>query len=235
MIAYLCAIGIVALIYCLLALGLNLQFGLTRLVNFGVVAFFAVGAYTSGLLALQGVPLVLCFVAAGLLAGLLALPIGLRSHIGKGSVFHVDLPRARARQDASVGTGGLSGVRALVVDNDPVALAALVAVLQGWGVDVVACHDGVAAQRALQAGAFDVWLFDYHLDDGDDGVALHARLVAGHGEHPCLLLSADQTGAVRIAAQEAGLPLLLKPLRPLALKSMLDRILAARGARIAQA
>src|SRR3989344_4429828 len=73
MIAYLCAIGIVALIYCLLALGLNLQFGLTRLVNFGVVAFFAVGAYTSGLLALQGVPLVLCFVAAGVLAGLLAL------------------------------------------------------------------------------------------------------------------------------------------------------------------
>jgi branched-chain amino acid transport system permease protein len=39
MLAYLCAIGIVALIYCLLALGLNLQFGLTRLVNFGVVAF----------------------------------------------------------------------------------------------------------------------------------------------------------------------------------------------------
>ena len=173
-------------------------------------------------------------IARGI-AQVLDVPIGLRSHIGKGSVFHVDLPRARARQDASVGTGGLSGVRALVVDNDPVALAALVAVLQGWGVDVVACHDGVAAQRALQAGAFDVWLFDYHLDDGDDGVALHARLVAGHGEHPCLLLSADQTGAVRIAAQEAGLPLLLKPLRPLALKSMLDRILAARGARIAQA
>jgi ABC-type branched-subunit amino acid transport system permease subunit len=54
MIAYLCAIGIVALIYALLALGLNLQFGLTRLVNFGVVAFFALGAYTSGLLSLQG-------------------------------------------------------------------------------------------------------------------------------------------------------------------------------------
>ncbi|HEY9224119.1 MAG TPA: branched-chain amino acid ABC transporter permease [Variovorax sp.] len=79
MIAYLCAIGIIALIYCLLTLGLNLQFGLTRLVNFGVVAFFAVGAYTSGLLSLQGVPLPLCFVAAGLLSGLLALPIGLLS------------------------------------------------------------------------------------------------------------------------------------------------------------
>ena len=42
-------------------------------------------------------------------------------------------------------------------------------------------------------------------------------------------LSADQTGAVRVAAQEAGLPLLVKPLRPLALKSVLDRMLAARA------
>ena len=79
MLAYLCAIGIVALIYALLALGLNLQFGLTRLVNFGIVAFFAVGAYTSGLLALQGVPLVVSFIAAMLLSAVLALPIGLLS------------------------------------------------------------------------------------------------------------------------------------------------------------
>ena len=79
MLAYLTAIGIVALIYALLALGLNLQFGLTRLVNFGVVAFFALGAYTSGLLSLQGVPLAVCFVAAMALSSLLALPIGLLS------------------------------------------------------------------------------------------------------------------------------------------------------------
>ncbi|MDB5893686.1 MAG: inner-rane translocator [Rhodoferax sp.] len=79
MLAYLVAIGIVALIYALLALGLNLQFGLTRLVNFGVVAFFAVGAYTSGLLSLQGWPLPLSFLAAALLAALSALPIGLLS------------------------------------------------------------------------------------------------------------------------------------------------------------
>ena len=46
---------------------------------------------------------------------------------------------------------------------------------------------------------------------------------------PCLILSADQTGAVRVAAQDAGLPLLMKPLRPLALKSVLDRVLAARS------
>src|SRR2546427_8660273 len=79
MLAYLCAIGIMALIYSLLALGLNLQFGLTRLVNFGVVAFFAIGAYTSGLLSLEGWPLPLTVAAAAVLAGLSALPIGLLS------------------------------------------------------------------------------------------------------------------------------------------------------------
>ncbi len=155
-------------------------------------------------------------------------PIGLRSRLDKGSVFHVDLPQAKAHSRLPAGTHGLSGVRALLVDNDPSALAALAAVLQGWGVDVVACHDGAQAEQAMRAAVFDLWLFDYHLDDGDDGVSLHARLAARHEERPCLLLSADQTGAVRLAAQEAGLPLLLKPLRPLALKSMLDRMLAAR-------
>ena len=73
LIAYLQAIGIIALIYALLALGLNLQFGLTRLVNFGVVAFFAIGAYTSALLSLAGVPLILSFAAATILGVGIAL------------------------------------------------------------------------------------------------------------------------------------------------------------------
>lgn len=79
MIAYLCAIGTVALIYALLALGLNLQFGLTRLVNFGVVAFFAIGAYVSGLLSLHGLPLLASHAVAIAASALLALPIGLLS------------------------------------------------------------------------------------------------------------------------------------------------------------
>jgi branched-chain amino acid transport system permease protein len=79
MTAYLISIGIVVLIYALLTLGLNLQFGLTRLVNFGIVAFFAIGAYTSGLLSLKGVPLPLSFLAAMIVAALAALPIGLLS------------------------------------------------------------------------------------------------------------------------------------------------------------
>lgn len=77
--AYLVAVAVIALIYMLLAIGLNLQYGYTGLVNFGHVAFFAIGAYTSALLSLKGWPLAPAFAVATLLAGLAAYPIGLLS------------------------------------------------------------------------------------------------------------------------------------------------------------
>lgn len=75
--AYLLAVGTVVLIYALLAIGLNLQYGETGLINFGHVAFFALGAYASALLALRGWPLPFTFAAAAVVAALAAVPLGL--------------------------------------------------------------------------------------------------------------------------------------------------------------
>ncbi len=165
------------------------------------------------------------------IARLLGSQVALRSTPGAGSRFSVVVPRARASALPLPASQGLDGLHVLVVDNEPEALAALAAVLRGWGCVVSAVADGAAAEAVLARGDCALWIFDYHLDHGDDGVALHARLAARGVAAPCLILSADQTGAVRVAAQEAGLPLLVKPLRPLALKSVLDRMLAARAAR----
>jgi len=58
-------------IYALLALSLNFQVGFTGLINFGQVAFFAIGAYTSCLLVCKaGVPIVLGFLCGMILSGL---------------------------------------------------------------------------------------------------------------------------------------------------------------------
>ena len=76
MTAYLIAIGIIALIYVLLALSLNLQWGHTGLINFGLVAFFAIGAYVSGLLTLYGWPIPLAMAAAVLISAAAAWPLG---------------------------------------------------------------------------------------------------------------------------------------------------------------
>jgi branched-chain amino acid transport system permease protein len=74
---YLSAISIWVLIYMLMASGLALQYGFTGLINFGYVGFVAIGAYTSGILSLHGVPLWISFPAAAALAALAAYPLGL--------------------------------------------------------------------------------------------------------------------------------------------------------------
>jgi branched-chain amino acid transport system permease protein len=75
--AYLVAVLTVVLIYALLAIGLNLQYGETGLINFGHVAFFALGAYASALTALKGWPIAIGFAVAALLAAVSAVPLGL--------------------------------------------------------------------------------------------------------------------------------------------------------------
>ena len=74
--SYLVAIASLALIYSLLAYGLNLQWGHTGIINFGHAAFFATGAYASALLTRAGFPIIIGIIAGMILAGLFAIPIG---------------------------------------------------------------------------------------------------------------------------------------------------------------
>ncbi|MGW8128295.1 MAG: response regulator [Stenotrophomonas sp.] len=115
------------------------------------------------------------------------------------------------------------------MDNDPAALAGLAALLRGWGYDVAEASAEAGAVAAMQAAPAALWLFDYNLDDGDTGTALQARLGARFGTRPTLILSADDSLATRRDVLEQGLTLLHKPVRPLALKSIMDRLLAARA------
>ena len=75
---YLLHIFIVSLIYAIFAISLNLELGYTGLYNFGHVAFFGIGAYTSALLSLAGCPVTLGMVCSMLVSGgmgaLLAIP-----------------------------------------------------------------------------------------------------------------------------------------------------------------
>jgi branched-chain amino acid transport system permease protein len=77
--AYIIAIAIITAIYVLLALGLNLQYGLTGLINFGHVGFFCVGAYVAALLSKHEVSPLVAFPVAALLAALAAWPLGVVS------------------------------------------------------------------------------------------------------------------------------------------------------------
>ncbi|MEH2256591.1 branched-chain amino acid ABC transporter permease [Nostoc sp.] len=76
MVDYLIFLAISTALFALFALGLNLQWGFTGLINFGHIAFMTLGAYTTVLLSLKGVPLLVSALAGAIVAALLGLIIG---------------------------------------------------------------------------------------------------------------------------------------------------------------
>lgn len=69
---------IIALIFMLPAHGLNLLVGYTGLLSLAQAAFFGIGAYVAGLLAVHyGTPFYVNLIAAGLVTGSIALPLGI--------------------------------------------------------------------------------------------------------------------------------------------------------------
>src|SRR3989338_2685798 len=82
--AYLIHLCILIGIYVILATSLNLAMGFTGLLNLGHIAFFGVGAYTSALLTMAGVPFVVAFFLAGIFAALFGVLLLLATRNLKG-------------------------------------------------------------------------------------------------------------------------------------------------------
>ncbi|MFN6324552.1 MAG: branched-chain amino acid ABC transporter permease [Aphanizomenon sp.] len=106
MIEYLIFLAISTATFALFGLGLNLQWGFTGLINFGHIAFMTLGAYTTVLLSLKGVPLLLSAGIGAIVAAMLGLVIGFAT--------------LRLREDylsiVTIGTGEL--IRLIVNNQD---------------------------------------------------------------------------------------------------------------------
>src|SRR5215471_1607457 len=73
---YLIAMAVTAGIYAILALGMNVIWGMAGLINLGLVGFFAVGAYTSALLTLKlGWPIGAGIIAAMIVASVVGVAV----------------------------------------------------------------------------------------------------------------------------------------------------------------
>jgi ABC-type branched-subunit amino acid transport system permease subunit len=112
-------VGVIAGIYTILALGLQVQFGFTGLLNFGHAAFMAVGAYTMAILVVKtGWPLwgaSLAAIATAMLVGLLlGLPtLRLRTdYLAITTIAFAEIVRYVAINEQSL-TGGPVGTIAL--------------------------------------------------------------------------------------------------------------------------
>ena len=120
----------------------------------------------------------------------------------------------------------LPRLRLLVVDNDPAVLKAMQDLLVGWKAEVHAAQTPDQACRLFGTHGADLFLFDYHLDDQVSGLELRDALSPAATGIPCVIITADHSKTVADAVATAGCQLLHKPLKPLALRSLVAQLIA---------
>lgn len=121
-------------------------------------------------------------------------------------------------------------MRALVVDDEPPALAELTWLLEQDGrfTSVVPAGSGTDALRALESATFDVVFSDISMP-GLDGMAL-ARVIARFADRPqVVFVTAHEEHAVDAFAVRAT-DYVMKPVSPARLGQAVERVLASAGA-----
>ncbi|WP_324437867.1 NahK/ErcS family hybrid sensor histidine kinase/response regulator [Dokdonella sp.] len=168
------------------------------------------------------------------IARLLDHRLRMQSRIGHGTMFAIEVPMAAPMNlpppRAAANEPSLPRRRLLVVDNDPAVLRAMQALLSGWQAEVHAAETPAQARQLFAAHGADILLLDYHLDDQVSGLELRDSLGASARKIPCVIITADHGRTVADAVAEAGCELLHKPLKPLALRSLVARLIARSAA-----
>jgi CheY-like chemotaxis protein len=157
-----------------------------------------------------------------------------RSWPGKGSVFRVSVPIASAATAAPSAPAEqqpgqpLAGLHVLCVDNEASILIGMNSLLSRWGCQVWTARNREECEALLAQGMRPhLALVDYHLDDGDTGTELMAWLRTRLGEPvPGVVISADGRNETIAMVHAAGLDYLAKPVKPAALRALLNRHLS---------
>lgn len=165
------------------------------------------------------------------LVAALGLTLELDSMEGRGSRFSLFLPATRPiRAAPEVGPApaeisfGTLGLKVLCVDNERAILEAMEGLLSHWGCDVRTALSlkQIDRERLLEGWYPDLVLMDYHLDQtsGLDAIEWLRHNLGGH--LPAALVTADRSPAVRALAEERGIAVVTKPVKPAALRAAIS-------------
>lgn len=166
---------------------------------------------------------------------LLKQPIELVSTFGRGSRFTVVAPRVPVRMVAAkqpilthAALDVSNGKLVVIIDDDPRALDGTGGLLRSWGCRVVSANSTAAALDGLSAceHAPDLIISDYRLSDEKIGIEAIEQLRAAFSSPiPAFLISGDTHSEPLRQARASGYYLLHKPVDPMTLRAMVNRML----------
>lgn len=164
---------------------------------------------------------------------LLSHPIRVRSQLGVGSVFSVEVPLGqRVVSEATLALAhgapnndsSLLECRVWCVGHQATEMDALHALLTGWGCAVNASLKGDRAEDiACPVECPDMLLLDLGPGLAEAG-ALYSRCCAQWGKAPPIILLSNERGDAE-SARERAWGFLLKPVRPSALRGLMTQLL----------
>jgi signal transduction histidine kinase/ActR/RegA family two-component response regulator len=169
-------------------------------------------------------------------AQLLGHRLQLKSRPGSGSCFSLEVPLASSPAVSAVedlrlveSFDDLVGLVVLVIEDDALVRAGLTGLLGSWGMTVIEAESLVMALQLLEKGPRpDVIVSDYRFPDSQDGLTAVRKLRSLAGQSiPAFLISGDTDPALLLAARQAGLTMLHKPVRPAKLRSLIRRLMTS--------
>ena len=162
--------------------------------------------------------------------------IGVASEPGVGSTFHFTLSLSRADGAPAEPASDLGGIRALVVDDNPVNRQILCERLDSWGVPNAAASSASSALEMLRRAAaegtpYNVAILDHHMPGTDgEGLAEAIKAEPTLGDPALIMLSsasirqrADRLDRLGVAA------FVLKPVRA---GQLMETLAVVHNARI---
>ncbi len=175
------------------------------------------------------------------LAALMDAPLAVRSRVGHGTVFGLELPVGKTPRTLEPPPSGakaplgltLQGRFFVVVEDEAAVRDGLVVLLQAWGARVVA-FDTVDAVRAWLAGPAaetpDLLLVDYRLPQGTTGIDALVALRARWPERrlAAIMITGSSLGGHEDEAVTHDYHLLIKPVLPNKLRAMIAFKLGVR-------
>lgn len=171
------------------------------------------------------------------ISGMLGHPVNVYSEPGKGSVFTITVPVAKTGESAPArpasrpgrGVSTLKGLHVLCIDNERQILDGMEALLANWQCQVTVAESLAQALEKLGEQVPDILLADYQLDDNRNGLdAMDALRVHFNTPIPGILITGYLGEEVREDAGHRGYHVLYKPVKPAALRALVNKLMKSR-------